>query len=146
MIGTFDVRILVWVDPKKAPVESRGTSINAWVLGKRYIQMTMSAFVLDEPWNGIGYVAYDNVGKTYQIAWMDDGSTAMTLYSGGFDRAGKASLKASVASPVTGKPTPVELRVTIAENGDHSSQLWGKGLDNKTMFRMMELHYTRSKK
>jgi len=39
---------------------------------------------------------------------------------------------------------PVELRLSIADNGDHMSEIWGQGLGTK-LFKMMELRYTRSK-
>ena len=145
MIGTFDVKIRTWVDPTKPPVESLAVCINAWVLGHRYIQSMLSGYVLNQTFEGIGYTAYDNVSKTYQTAWMDSGSTGMTWYRGGFDGTGKsATLKASVANAVTGKPTPLELRLSILDNGDHMSELWGQGPSGK-MFRMMELRYTRTK-
>lgn len=144
MVGTFNVKIRTWPDPNQPPIESQGTCVNVWVLGHRYIQAMLSANVMGEPFDGIGYVA-DNVGKTYQIAWMDGGSTAMTVYRGGFDGATKsATLKASVLNALTGKPTPVELRLSILENGDHMSELWGQGAGTR-MFKMMELRYTRTK-
>lgn len=145
MIGTFDVKIRTWLAPNQAPIESNGSCVNVWVLGHRYIQSMLSANVMGEPFDGIGYTAYDNVGKVYQIAWMDGGSTAMTLYRGGFNGATRsATMKAVVANPVTGKPTPLELRLSIAENGDHMSELWGQG-NGTAMFKMMELRYTRAK-
>lgn len=145
MIGTFEVKIRTWIDPSKPPVESLAICINTWVLGQRYIHSTLSGFIAGEPFDGIGYVAYDNVAKVYQTAWMDSGSTAMVLYRGGFDASGKlATLKATVSDPVTAKPVPVELRLSIADSGDHVSEIWGLGLGTK-LFKMMELRYTRSK-
>jgi hypothetical protein len=145
MIGTFDVRIRVWVDPSKPPVESQATTVNVWVLGHRYIQSMLSGHMFGEPFNGIGYIGYDNVGKTYQVAWMDDGSTAMTLYQGSFEGAGRtAKLKATVPNAATGKPTPLEMRMTLAGNGDHVTELWGRGPGGR-MFRMMELQNTKAK-
>jgi hypothetical protein len=145
MIGTFDVKIRTWLGPNQPPTESSGSCVNVWVLGHRYIQTMLSAKVMGEPFDGIGYTAYDNVGKIYQVAWMDGGSTAMTLYRGGFNGATKsATLKAVALNPVTGKPTPLELRLSIAENGDHMSELWGQG-NGTAMFKMMELRYTRAK-
>ena len=68
-----------------------------------------------------------------------------TWYKGGFDASGKsATMKASVPDTLTGKPTPLELRMKISADGGHVTELWGKGLGNK-MFKMMELRYTRSK-
>jgi hypothetical protein len=133
------------VHPGNAPLESAGVCINSWVLDGRYMRSVLSAFVLDEPFNGIGYVAYDNASRTYQTAWMDSGSTGMVWYRGGFDASGQAAkLAATVTDPTSGKPTPVELRMTMAANGDHVTELWGQGLGRK-FFKLMELRYTRSK-
>ena len=145
MIGKFDVRILTWVDPSKPPVESNASAVSVWVLGDRYVQTMLVGGSSADAFNGIGYIGYDNIGKHYQAAWMDDGSTAITLYTGGFAADGKsATMKASIANASTGKPTPVELRMRLGANGGHVTQLWGPGLGNTT-FKMMELQYTPSK-
>ncbi|MBE2259814.1 MAG: DUF1579 domain-containing protein [Rhodobacteraceae bacterium] len=145
MIGTFDVVIRTWVDPSKPPVESSATSVSAWVLGDRYVQMMLSGDLQGQPFSGIGYIAFDNVSKLYQATWMDNGSTGMIWYQGGFDASGKsATMKGSVPDPLTGKPSPVELRMKVSDDGGHVTELWGKGLGSK-MFKMMELRYTRSR-
>jgi hypothetical protein len=145
MVGTFDVQIKTWVDPSKPPIESRATSVSAWVLGKRYIQSMLSGYVLDEPFNGIGYIGYDNASKTYQSVWMDTGSTGITWYTGKMGASGKSAImKASVTNPLTAKATPVELRLTIEENGNHMTEVWGQG-HGTLMFKMMELRYTKTK-
>ena len=145
MVGTFDVAIRTWVDPAKPPIESSATSVSVWVLDKRYIQMMLAGKLDGEAFSGIGYIGFDNVTKLYEATWMDTGSTGMTWYKGGFDASGKsATMKASVPDTLTGKPTPLELRMKISADGGHVTELWGKGLGNK-MFKMMELRYTRSK-
>ncbi|EXI79899.1 MAG: hypothetical protein AW10_02198 [Candidatus Accumulibacter appositus] len=145
MIGTFDVAIRTWVDPSKPPIESSATSVSTWVLGDRYVQMMLSGDTQGQPFSGIGYVAFDNVSKLYQATWMDNGSTGMTWYQGGFDASGKsATMKGSLPDPLSGKPSPVELRMHLGDDGGHLTELWGKGLGSK-MFKMMELRYTRSK-
>jgi hypothetical protein len=145
MIGTFSVKILTWVTPNGAPVESTGTSVNAWVLGGRYVQSMLAAEAGGAPFSGIGYMAYDNVGKSYQATWMDNGSTAMTWFRGNLDASGKsATLKATMPNALTGKPSPVELRLSIEPNGSHVTQLWGQGAGAK-MVKLMELQYTKTK-
>ena len=145
MIGTFDVKIRTWVDPYKPPVESLA-SLRQHLGARPALHPVDVVWVrAGEAFDGIGYMAYDNVAKVYQTAWMDTGSTAMVWYRGGFDASGKsATLKATVSDPVTAKPVPVELRLSIADNGDHMSEIWGQGLGTK-LFKMMELRYTRSK-
>jgi hypothetical protein len=145
MIGTFDVRILIWVDPSKPPIESSASAVSVWVLGSRFVQTMLVGGPSADAFNGIGYIGFDNAAKHYQAAWMDDGSTAMTLYTGGFNADGKsATMKASITNAATGKPTPLELRMSLGANGGHVTQLWGLGLGTK-MFKMMELQYTRTK-
>lgn len=142
MIGSFNVTIKTWVHPSKPPVESVGSAVSNWVLGNRYVQTMLSSGDKDSSFNGIGYVAYDNVAKVYQAAWMDNGSTGMTWYTGRLDAGGKSAvLKATTLNPLTGRPSPLEMRLTITPDGAHASELWGTGLGT-TMFKMMELRYT----
>jgi hypothetical protein len=145
MIGSFDVRVLIWVDPGKPPIESSASAVSTWVLGNRFVQTMLVGSPSADAFNAIGYIGYDNAAKQYQAAWMDDGSTAMTLYTGGFSADGKsATMKASITNASTGKPTPLELRMSLGANGGHVTQLWGQGFGTK-MFKMMELQYTRTK-
>ena len=145
MIGSFNVRVLIWVDPGKPPIESTASAVSTWVLGKRFVQTMLVGGPSDAAFNAIGYIGYDNAAKLYQAAWMDDGSTAVTLYTGGFSADGKsATMKASSVNSSTGKPTPLELRMAHGADGGHVTQLWGQGFGTK-MFKMMELQYTRTK-
>ena len=66
--------------------------------------MMLAGTIAGEPYNGIGYAGFDNTTKKYMATFMDSGSTGMEWYEGGFDASGKkATLKGSVANPVTGK-------------------------------------------
>lgn len=146
MIGTFDVTVLVWTDPAKPPLEYQGSAVNTWVLGGRYVQTMLSTVMDGEPFDGIGYYGFDNASKTYQAAWMDNGSTAISMYRGTMDKSGRtAVLKSSLTAAVGGKPVPVQMRVSIAEGGDHVTQLWGAPRGGK-VFKFMELRSVRVKK
>ena len=146
MIGTFDVTVLVWTDPLKPPLEYKGSAVNTWVLGGRYVQTTLSTVMDGEAFDGIGYYGYDNTTKTYQASWMDNGSTAISWYRGTLDKAGRSALLKSVqATSDAGKPLEFELRMSIAESGDHVTQLWGAPTGSKA-FKMMELRSVRAKK
>jgi hypothetical protein len=145
LIGTFNVVIKTWVTPAGPPIESTAASVNTWVLGGRYVQMMLSGDAPNDPFSGTGHIAYDNVTKNYQAAWMDTGSTGITLYTGKLDPSGKtALLKGSIPNPLSGKPSPVELRLTIQPDGSHVTQLWGQSNGAK-MVKLMELQYTKVK-
>ena len=146
MVGTFDVKFRTWVAPTDPPSEDIGVMVGQWVLGGRYVQMMLAGTVAGEPYNGIGYAGFDNTAKKYMATFMDSGSTGMEWYEGGFDASGKkATLKGSMANPVTGKPSPLELRLTLDAAGNHVTELWGNGLGDK-MFKMMEFTYTKRAK
>ena len=145
LVGTFDVKIRTWVDPSKPPFESTATSVATWVLGNRYVQTMLSGYVMGEPWSGIGYAGFDNVAKKYVATYMDSGSTGMEWYTGTMDPDGKlAKMTATIHDAITGKPVHVEMRLSIAANGDHVTELWQADRDGK-MVKVMELQYTRKK-
>jgi hypothetical protein len=143
LVGSFDVKVKTWMDPSKPPDESTGTSVNTWVLGDRFVQMKYDGVFLGAPFNGIGYTGYDNVSKKYVSTWMDTASTGMMWSTGTMD--GKTlSTKAMVNDPMSGKTTPVDEKLTIADNDHLTLEMEGKGPDGK-MFKMMEIQYTRKK-
>ena len=145
MVGTFSVKMKIWVTPAAAPEETTAASVCAWVLGERYVQCMLSENTPNAPFNGTGYIAYDNASKNYQAAWMDTGSTGITFYTGKIDATGKtALLKGSVTNPLTGKPSPVQLRMNLEPDGSRMTQVWGQGKDAK-MVKLMELEYTKIK-
>ncbi len=145
MVGTYDVDVRVWLDPAKPPMESKATSVATWVLGNRYVQQMLAGTIAGKPWSGVGYAGFDNVSKKYVVTYMDDGSTGMEWYTGTMDAKGEnAKLTGSINDAVTGKPIPVELRLRIAADGDHVTELWQGGPDGK-MQKVMELQYKRKK-
>jgi Protein of unknown function (DUF1579) len=146
MIGSFDVTVLVWTAPGNPPLEYKGSAVNTWVLGGRYVQTMLSTVMDGEAFDGIGYYGYDNTTKAYQASWMDSGSTAIAWYRGTLDKAGRSAVLNSVqATSADGKPLALELRVNIADGGDHVTQMWGSPAGGKA-FKLMELRSVRTKK
>lgn len=145
MVGTFDVKVLVWLDPSQPPFESMAVGVGTWVLGHRYVQIMQSGFVMGEPWNGIGYAGFDNVQGKYVVCYIDSGSTGMEWYTGAMDPDGKsAKLTATTYNEFTRKPTPVEMRLSITPDGNHLTELWEADPSGK-MSKIMELQYRRKK-
>ena len=143
MVGSFDVRVLVWLDPSKPPIESRAVAITTWVLGHRYIQTMLAGFVMGEPWSGIGYAGFDNVQQKYVACYMDSGSTGMEWYTGAMAPDGRsARLTATTYDAMTHKPTKVEMRLNITPDGQHQTELWQADPSGK-MVKIMELDYRR---
>ncbi len=145
MIGTWDTKVTMWMDPSKPPGESTGTSENRWVLGNRYVQQTFEGTFMGQPFSGIGYTGYDNIGKKYMGTWMDTGSTEMMNMTGKSDAAGKVmTFSGTMNDPMTGKACKLTSKVTVADNDHHTMEMWGPDPSGK-VYKMMEITYVRKK-
>ena len=145
LVGTFDVKIRTWIDPSKPPYESTATSVATWVLGGRYVQQMLAGYIMGQPWSGIGYAGYDNAAKKYVATYMDSGSTGMEWFTGALSPDGKlAKMTATIPDDSTGKPVKVEMRLSVAPNGDHVTEIWQAGPGGK-LAKVIELQYTRQK-
>jgi hypothetical protein len=147
MVGTFETKVRTWMDPdpNKPPEDTAGSSVNTWALGDRYVQMKYEGIMMGETLNGVGFVGFDNVSKKYESTWMDTAGTGMMWSTGTMDAAGKVlSMKATVNDPSTGKPSPVDTKITITDNDHHKLEMWGKNPAGK-MAKIMEIEYTRKK-
>ena len=141
MVGTFDAKVTMWMDPSKPPTESSGTSERKWVLGNRYVEEQFQGTFMDQPFTGIGYTGYDNVGKRYVSVWMDSMSTGMMMTKG--TGAGKTiSETGSMLDPMTGKPSNLKTKFTMTDDDHHVFEMWGPARDGK-MYKMMEITYSR---
>jgi hypothetical protein len=143
IVGTFDTKVKMWMDPSKPPEESTGTSENKWVLGNRYVEMQYQGTFMGQPFSGIGYQGYDNVTKKYVGTWMDSASTGVMTSTG--TMAGNVmKTSATVADPMTGKMCKITSKVTVADNDHHTMEMWGPDPTGKN-YKMMVIEYTRKK-
>ena len=143
VVGTFDVKMKMWMDPNKPAEESTGTSENSWVLGGRYVEMKYQGTFMGQPFSGIGYQGYDNVQKKYVGTWMDSSSTGI-MNSAGTMTGNVMKTSATVADPMTGKMCKITSKVTVADNDHHTMEMWGPDPTGKN-YKMMVIEYTRKK-
>jgi hypothetical protein len=141
MVGTFDAKVKMWMDPSKPAEESSGTSVSTWVLGNRFVETKHEGTFMGQPFSGIGYTGYDNVTKEYVGTWMDTAGTAMMVMKGSMTGNVMKS-SSTVADPVTGKMMPITMKTTVTDNDHHTMEMWCPGPDGKT-YKMMEITYTR---
>ena len=141
VVGTFDVKVKMWMDPSTPPEESTGTSENTWVLGNRFVQMKYQGTMMGKPFSGLGYTGYDNVTKKYVGTWMDDMSTGMMVSKGSMS--GNVMTSTATASDaMTGKVATFTEKVTVTDNDHHTMEMWGPAPNGKN-YKMMEITYTR---
>jgi hypothetical protein len=143
IVGTFDTKVSMFMDPSKPPDVSTGTSVNTWVLGNRFVEMKYQGTFMGQPFSGIGYQGYDNVQKKYIGTWMDSAGTAM-MNSSGTMTGNVMTTSSMMADPMSGKMEKITSKVTVADNDHYKMEMWGTAPDGKN-YKMMEIAYTRKK-
>jgi hypothetical protein len=144
MVGTWDTTVKSWMQPGAPPMESKGTAVNSWVLGGRWMEERFTGTFMGMPFSGIGYTGYDNIRKQYVGTWMDNMSTAVMISTGSGGSGNTYEFSSSMDDPMTGKPSPVTEKVVVTDADHHSMEMWSPGPDGK-MFKMMEITYSRKK-
>ena len=145
MVGTFDTKAKMWMDPSKPAEETSGKTESKWVLGNRFVQETYEGTFMGQPFSGMGYWGYDNITKKYTGTWMDSMGTAMMNSTGKMDASGKIlTYTAMMNDPMTGKLCKITEKVTVTDNDHHMMEMWGPDPSGKN-YKMMEITYVRKK-
>ena len=141
MVGKFSVHSKWWMEPGGEPSESKGMSVQQWILGGRYVEQMFEGDFMGQPFHGIGYTGFDNVMGKYGGTWMDDMGTGMMMGSGQMNEAGnELTISGSMPGP-EGNDVPTRMVTKIVGPTQHVFSMYGMQ-DGKEML-MMEITYTK---
>ncbi len=145
LAGKWTYTSKMWMPGADKPEESAGTSENTVVYGGRFLKEDVKGTWMAQPFEGTGYVGYDNVREEYQSTWMDSMVTGIMWSSGKYDTATKTlSMSGTNSCPMTGKknvPGRTEWKVVDATHNTFS--MYSAGPDGKEM-KMMEIEYQKA--
>ncbi|MBI1750223.1 MAG: DUF1579 domain-containing protein [Acidobacteria bacterium] len=145
LVGAWQAKTTMWMDPAAPPAVSEGTSTHKWVLGGRFLEQSFDGTFMGKPFSGLGYTAYDNYKKKYISTWMDTLGTMIMITTGSFDPAGKVlTSTGKIDDFTTGKVATIREKMTIVSSNEILFEMWGPAPDGKD-YRMMEIRYTRKK-
>lgn len=143
MVGTWNTRTTMWMDPSAPPTSETGRAVNTAVLGGRHVRMDFTGQFMGQPFQGIGYSGYDNVSGKYVSSWMDNMSTGMYASQGDYDEATSTyTYRGEMPDPmVPGQMTPVREVVRVIDN-DHHVMEWYETRDGQER-KAMQIEFTR---
>jgi len=144
MVGTWDTKVKMWMEPGAAPMESTGKAVNEWVLGGRWLQQKFDGTMMGAPFSGIGYTGYDNIRKSYVGTWMDSMSTGFMTSSGTGGDAKSWNFTAMSLDPMSGEPVSCEEKISWIDKDKHVFEMTCPDMDGN-MYKMMEITYSRKK-
>lgn len=143
LVGTFNAEVTTWEGPGAAPQRSTATSENTWVLGGRFMYQVVKGSFAGEPFEGLGYLGYDNYKKVYVGVWMDSMGTGLMLSEGTVDAGGKVfTFTSEMDDPVSGKKLRFRETLKVLDGGKLLTEMFVTGPDGKE-FKNMEIVYTR---
>lgn len=141
--GTWDLDMKMWMAPGMPPMESKGEATCEMVLGGRFLRETVKSEFMGSPFEGIGYLGYDNAAKKYVLSWLDTAGTGVMSGVGDLSADSKTlNMTMTMTSPVTGKPETSRSTSTMVDPTTMKMESFMTGPDGKE-FKSMELVYKR---
>ncbi len=145
--GKWTTTTRMWMAGPDGPASaSKGTAEYKWVLGGRFLMQEVKGTMLGRPFNGIGFLGYDNFKKKYVSSWMDSVGTAMYTSEGLADRTKKSiSFYGKMDEFLTGEhDKPVKYVLRIVGKDKLVYEIHDLVLGKKS--KVVEITYERKKK
>lgn len=143
-VGQFTTTNRMWMKPGEKAHESMGSSDHSWVFGGRFLKMDVRGDMDGQPFEGVGYIGYDNVRGEYTSVWLDNMNTGISRSSGQFDTPTQ-TLKESgtVSCPMTGeKDMPIRGEWKVIDSNTLMYTMYNPDPNGKEM-KGMEITYKR---
>lgn len=143
--GNWDYSSRFWMKADDKPEASKGTSIHRFILGGRYLEEHIKGTALGQPFEGRGFIGYDNVSKQYNSIFMDNMSTGLMVAKGSFSESRKTIEEhATVSCPMANGPIAVRGLWTIVGRDQLKYETFMLDQNGKE-YRSMEIVYNRRK-
>lgn len=144
MAGRFKATTKSWMDPDSEAEETRGTMVNRWILGARFLQGELKSQMNGMPFEGIQTLGFDNAKQRYVATWIDNmGTNIMPVMEGTADKSGKViTIAGTLEDPVRLKSMSVREVWTIKSQDEHDFEMWTKD-ETGQEFKVLEIVYTR---
>jgi hypothetical protein len=153
LVGRWDL-LVKWRMAPDAPMEEhKATSHIKWVIGGRFLleevhgdpEEAKQDPMMDQPFEGLGIIGYDNYAKKYVTMWIDSMGTMMKTEQGTCSQSGKVfEMTGEYNDPMTGQKKTGRSVMRIVNNDKIVGEMYEKGPDGKE-FKMGEITYTRKK-
>ena len=85
LAGKWKTTSKMWHTPDTKPEESVGTTTLRMVLGGRFLENKTTGKAMGMPFEGLGFIGYNNITKKYETLWLDNLATGMMRGAGSFD-------------------------------------------------------------
>ena len=140
--GDWNEEITLWMAPGAPPQKSTAVVTNRMVLEGRYQESKHIGNFMGMPFEGYGWVGYDNAKKVFVSSWIDNMGTGMMIMEGKWDEKTKTiNFTGTSTDPATGKSITVRETFTYIDNNKQRMEMF-MTQDGKE-YKSMEIVFTR---
>jgi hypothetical protein len=147
LIGSWNATCTFWMGgPESQPDKSTGTMTSKWIFDGRWIQSDYAGDFAGQPFQGLGYLGFDNTQQKYISTWMDSMCTGMMYSTGTADPSNKVftfTMPKQIC-PMTGKPCTGRSVLKIDNNDKHTFTMFTT-YEGEKETKSGEIVYTRKK-
>lgn len=144
VVGHWDYVVKWWMAPEGEPEISKGTNENKWLMGGRYMQFLTQGTYMDQPFEGMGLMGFDNGKKKYESTWIDNMGTGIMTAQSTYDPQKKLFTEhGRFTDPMQGELS-FRGEIALIDNDHYVYKMHTPG-KNGQEFLMMEVSYTRKK-
>lgn len=147
LVGRWNLRVQWRMTPEAEWTEEKATSEFQWIMGGRFlmekVKGTMEPGMEGTPFEGLGFLGYDNLRKKHTTMWIDNMTTATSISYGTCDSSRKVmTLVGDGIDHMTRQPRKEKSILRIINNDKLVVEMYVPGPDGKE-FKSMEITYTR---
>ena len=145
-VGNWTYTAQWWMAPDGPPESMMGTVSNSLIFGGRFLKQEFRGVSADQPpFEGLGFVGYDNIRKEYQTVWFDNMATGMMVGSGQFDAVSKSLTdQGDFSCPLTGETHRKFRTVWKVIDQDHNVYENHMSTPDGKEYKAMVISYTRA--
>jgi hypothetical protein len=144
-VGSWTHVLRWWHAPNTPPDEMRGTNVNSWMFGGRFLKQEVKGGSPEMPWEGLGIIGYDNIAGRYESVWFDGMATGIAHAHGAWDPAAKTLTETGTMSDMmtNTKDKPFRGVWKSIDANTNLYEMFTTAPDGKE-YRNMEIIYTRA--
>lgn len=140
MAGSWDCTTKFWMGPGE-PQESTAKETSKTIFDGRYLHSEFTGEFEGEQFTGYGVMAYNNMTKQYESAWIDSMSTGIA-FTTGQKEGNKITFHGEDIDPMSGEK--VKYRHVLEMHGPNKHTFTGYRMMGNEEVKTMEIEYTRS--
>jgi hypothetical protein len=144
LLGDWDGEVKMWFAPGRPPMSFKETVKRESLYDKRYVMEHVEATSEKEPHHGMAVIGHNNVEKRYEMLFIDNGGTAMNLWTGTFDAEKKTFTFTGNEFDMSGKKVKFRTCIDCSNEDKQIKTGFKPGRDGKE-FKAFEITLTRKK-